>query len=64
LIKDAINLVQARAEAGAPGEQRVAAEPEQAEIERLVRLLLAVALDFAGTSLRWASITGPKNAGF
>src|SRR5262245_16223041 len=37
--------VQDRVEASVPGEQRVAAEPEQVEVERLLGLLLAVAVD-------------------
>src|SRR5262249_10140380 len=39
-------VVQDRAEGAVLGEQRVAAEPEQVEVERLVGLLLAVTLDF------------------
>src|SRR5262249_1256258 len=45
-------VVQDRAEATVPGEQRVAAEPEQVEVEGLVGLLLAVALDLDGDGLR------------
>src|SRR5262245_4763584 len=39
-------VVQDRAEAAILLEQRIAAEPEQVEVERLVGLLLAVAPDF------------------
>src|SRR4051812_46563803 len=45
-------VVQDRADAAAPGEQRVAAEPEQVEVERLIGLPLAVTLDFDGDRLR------------
>jgi len=38
-------VVQDRAEAAVLGEQDIAAEAEQVEIERFVGLLLAVALD-------------------
>src|ERR1041384_637302 len=41
-------VVQDGADAAVLGEQRIAAEPEQVEVERLVRLVLAVALDFDG----------------
>jgi hypothetical protein len=41
-------VVQDRAEAALLGEQRMAAEAEQVEGERLVDLLLAVALAFDG----------------
>src|SRR5262249_43151146 len=44
-------VVQDRAGAAVLGEQRIAAEPEQVEVERLVGLLLAVALDFDGDGL-------------
>src|SRR5262249_46126556 len=45
-------VVQDRAEAAVPGEQCVAAELEQVQVERLVGLLLAVALDLDGDGLR------------
>jgi hypothetical protein len=45
-------VVQDRAEAAVLGEQRIAAAAEQVEVERLVGLLLAVALDFDGDCLR------------
>src|SRR5262249_38220737 len=45
-------VVEDRAGAAVLGEQRVASEPEQVEVERLVGLLLAVALDFDGDGLR------------
>src|SRR5262245_60839224 len=41
-------VVENRAEAALLGEQRIAAEPEQAEAERLVHLLPGVALDLDG----------------
>jgi hypothetical protein len=44
-------IVQNRANAAALGEQRVAAVAEQVEVERLVGLLLAVALDLDGDGL-------------
>src|SRR5262249_8014988 len=44
-------VVQDRADAATLGEQRVAAAAEQIHIERLVALLLAVALDFDGDGL-------------
>src|SRR5215831_3016551 len=44
--------VQDCAEAAVLGEQRIAAEPEQVEVERLVGLLLVVALDFDGDGFR------------
>ena len=44
-------VVQDRAEAAVLGEQRVAAVAEQVPVERLVGLLLAVALDFDGDGL-------------
>src|SRR4051812_13543061 len=47
-----IVVVQDRADAAVPGEQRVAAEPEQVQIERLVRLPLVVALDLNRDRLR------------
>src|SRR5262245_43882433 len=57
-------VVEDRAEAALPGEQRVAAEPEQVQEERLVRLLLAVALDFDGDGLgRLAGGEGQRVAG-
>src|SRR5580765_2885595 len=45
-------VVEDRAEAAVPGEQRIAAEPEQIQVERLVGLLLAVAVDHDGDGLR------------
>ena len=45
-------IVQDRADAAVLGEQRIAAEPEQVEVERLIGLLLAVAFDFDGDRLR------------
>src|SRR5262245_33885016 len=45
-------VVQDRAEAAPPGEQGVAAEPEQVEVEGLVGLPLAVALDLDRDVLR------------
>src|SRR5262249_34215290 len=45
-------VVQDRADAAVLGEQGVAAESEQVEVERLVALPLAVALDFDGSGLR------------
>src|SRR5687767_11272378 len=45
-------VVQDHAGAAVLGEQRVAAVAEQVEVERLVGLLLAVALDLDGDSLR------------
>ena len=45
-------VVQDRAQAAVLCEQRVAAEPKQVEVERLVGLLLAVALDLDGDGLR------------
>jgi hypothetical protein len=45
-------IVQDRAEAAILGEERIAAVAEQVEVERLVGLLLAVALDFDRDCLR------------
>src|SRR5262245_42638305 len=45
-------VVQDRADAATPGEQRIVAEAEQVEVERLVGLLLAVPLHFDGDGLR------------
>src|SRR5262249_20100637 len=44
-------VVQDRADAAVPGEQRVAAVAEQVEVERLVGLPLVVALDLDGDRL-------------
>src|SRR5262245_43201100 len=56
-------VVQDGADATILGEQRVAAEPEQVERERLVGLLLAVALDFDGESLRYLAGGEGQRAG-
>src|SRR5438270_9803184 len=45
-------VVQYRTDAAILGEQRIAAVAEQVEVERLVGLLLAVALDFDRDRLR------------
>jgi hypothetical protein len=45
-------VVQDRAEAAVLGEQRIATVAEEVQVERLVGLLLAVALDFDGDGLR------------
>src|SRR5947209_3261763 len=45
-------VVQDRADAAVLGEQRIATVAEQVQVERLVRLLLAVALDHDGDGLR------------
>jgi hypothetical protein len=45
-------VVQDRAEAAVLGGQCIAAVAEQVQVERLVGLLLAVALDFDGDGLR------------
>src|SRR5262245_61364783 len=48
LCRSQIIVIQDRAEPARVGEQRVAAVAEQIEVERLVGLLLAVALDLDG----------------
>jgi len=45
-------VVEDRADATILGEQRIAAVAEQVQVERLVRFLLAVALDFDRDRLR------------
>jgi hypothetical protein len=45
-------IVQDRADAARVGEQRIAAVAEQVEVEGLVRVLLAVVLDFDGEGRR------------
>ena len=45
-------VVEDRAEAAGFGEQRIAAVAEQVQVERLVRLYLAVAVDLDGDCLR------------
>src|SRR5262245_44230536 len=45
-------VVQDRAEGAALGGQRIAAEPEQVQVERFVGFLLAGSLDFDGDRLR------------
>src|SRR5262249_23256908 len=54
-------VVQDRAEAAVLGEDRIAAVAEQVEVERLVGLLLSVALDFDGDGLgRLAGVEGQR----
>ena len=56
-------VVQNRAEAAVLGEQRIAAVAEQVQVERLVGLLLAVALDFDGDGLRRLAGSEGQRAG-
>ena len=57
-------VVQNRADAAILGEQRVAAEAEQVQVERLVALLVVVALYFDGDDLRRLAGGEGQRAGF
>jgi hypothetical protein len=56
-------VVQDRAEAAVLGEQRIAAVAEQVQVERLVGLPLAVALDFDRDRLRRLAGVEAQRAG-